>query len=98
MRLLLLLRLLLRHLGRALALTAAPRTIVVIVVVVRLQNLLAQLLLAFMNIRVEFVTVFADGELLVVVDRDVNLSGADRLVICVVELGHVGMAQCLLCG
>lgn len=91
--LLLLLRLLLRHLRRAhTALAAAPRAIVVIVIVVRLQNLFAQLLLAFMNIRVEFVTVFADGELLVVVDGDVDLSCADGLVICVVELSHVGVS------
>jgi hypothetical protein len=93
-----LLGLLLGHLRRALAaLTAAPRAIVVIVIVVRLQNLFTQLLLAFMNIRVEFVTVFADRELLIVVDRDVDLSGADGLVVCVVELGDVGMSESLIC-
>jgi len=95
--LLLLLGLLLTHLRRALAtLTAAPCTIVVIVIVVRLQNLFAQLLLAFVDIRVKFVAVFADGKLLIVVNRDVDLSSAGGLVVSVVELGHVGMSECLL--
>ena len=96
MGLLLLLGLLLSHLRRALpALTASPRAIVV-VIVVRLQNLFAQLLLAFVDIRVKFVAVFADGKLLIVVNRDVDLSSAGGLVVSVVELGHVGMSECLL--
>lgn len=64
----------------------------------RLQYLLSKFLLAFVDISVELVAVLPDGELLVVVDRDVNFLGAHRLVLRVVELRDVGVSEGLLCG
>jgi hypothetical protein len=53
---------------------------------VRLQRLLPQFLLALVNVRVELVAVLPDGELLVVIDRNVDFLGANRLIFRVVEL------------
>ena len=66
-------------------------------VMVRLRDLLAQLLLPLVYVGVEFVPVFSNRELLVVIDRDVDLSCADWLVIGVVELSYVRMPESLLC-
>jgi hypothetical protein len=66
--------------------------------VVGLQDLLAQLLLPLVDVGVQLVAVLADRELLVVVDWDVDSTGAVRLVVRVVELGHVGMSQSLVSG
>jgi hypothetical protein len=52
----------------------------------RLQYLLSKFLLAFVDISVELVAVLSDGELLVVIDRDVDLFWAHGLVFGVVEL------------
>ena len=49
-----------------------------------------------MDVLVELVAVFADRELLVVVNGDVNSACADGLILGVVELCHVRMAQSLL--
>ena len=49
-----------------------------------------------MDVSVELIPIFTDGELLVVVDRDVDLLVAVRLVLRVVELRHVGVAKGLL--
>ena len=73
-------------------------SVIIIVVMMRLQYLLSKFLLAFVDISVELVAVLPDGELLVVIDRDVDLLGADGLVLGVVELRHVGVAQGLLRG
>lgn len=64
---------------------------------VRLQDAATQLLLPPVDIRVEFVSVLSDRELLVVVDRDVDSARAHRLVVLVVELLHVVVPQGLLC-
>ena len=66
-------------------------------VMVRLRDLLAQLLLPLVYVGVEFVPVFSNRELLIVIDRDVDLSCADWLVIGVVELSYVWMPESLLC-
>ena len=62
----------------------------------RLQYLLPQLLLPLVDISVELVAVFANGELLIVVNGNVYLFTAHGLVLWVVELGNVGMSQSLL--
>ena len=51
-----------------------------------------------MNVSIEFVSVLSDGELLVVVDWDVDPSVADWLVIGIVELGHIRVSQGLFGG
>ena len=78
-------------------LTLGARLLIARGVMVRLHDLLAQLLLPLVYVGVEFVPVFSNRELLVVVDRDVNLSCADWLVIGVVELSYVWMPESLLC-
>ena len=72
--------------------------VVVVVVVVGLQDFLAQLFLSLVDICVEFVSVLSDREFLIVVNWDVDLSSADRLILRVVELGYIGVSQGLLCG
>lgn len=62
----------------------------------RLQYLLAEFLLALVDVRVQLVTVLADGELLVVINRDVDLLPAHRFILRVVELRHIGVAQGLI--
>jgi len=44
-----------------------------------------------MDIRIELVSVFSDGEFLVVVDRNVNFFLANWFFFRVVELGYVWM-------
>ena len=63
--------------------------------VMRLHDLFAQLLLSLVYISVEFVPVFSDGELLVVVDRDMDFSRTDRLILRVMELSNVRMFKSL---
>ena len=60
---------------------------------VRLKNLLSEFLLAFMDISIELVTVFANRELLVVVNGNVNFLAANRLILRVVELRNIGVSQ-----
>ena len=59
---------------------------VVVVVVVGLQDTLPQLLLPSMDIRVELVSVLANRELLIIIDRDANAACAHRFVLCIMEL------------
>lgn len=72
--------------------------LIVVVVVVRSKDLLSKFLLALVDVCVEFVAVLSDRELLVVIDGDVNLAGANWLVIGVVKLGDVGMSEGLVGG
>ena len=58
---------------------------------VGLHDLFAQLLLSLVYISIKFVPVFSDRELLVIIDWDVDLSSANRLIIRVVELSNVRM-------
>lgn len=52
-----------------------------------------QLLLAPDDIGVELFAVLADRELLVVVERDVNMFFTDRLIVGIMELSHVRMLE-----
>ena len=62
------------------------------------QDLLSHLLLSLVDVRVEFVSVLSNRELLVVVNWDEDLLSADWLFIWVVELGHVRVLKGLLGG
>ena len=84
-------------LGGASTSLAATRVVVVVIVVVGLQNFASQLLLPPVDICVKLVAVLSDRELLVVVDRDIDAPSAHWLVVWVVELGHVGVPQSLVC-
>ena len=70
-------------------------SVVVIVVMMRLKDLLSKFLLALVDISVELVTIFADRELLIIINRDINLLAAHRLILRIVELRYIGMSQCL---
>lgn len=48
-----------------------------------------------MDISVELVTIFADRELLIIINRDINLLAANWLILRIVELRYIGMSQCL---
>ncbi len=61
-----------------------------------MQYLLSKFLLAFVDISVELVSVFSNRELLVVINRNVDLLRANRLVLGVVELRYVRVTQGLL--
>ena len=84
---------------RAAATTLRSRTtpVIVVVVVVGLKDALPQFLLPPVDIRVQLVAVFANRELLVVVNRNVDSARTHRLVLRVMELSHVGVSQRLLC-
>ena len=60
---------------------------------VGLQDLLPKFLLALVDIRIELVTVFADRELLIIVNRDIYLLAAHRLILGIVELRYIGVSQ-----
>ena len=62
------------------------------------QDLLTHLLLSLVDVRIQLVSVLTDGELLVVVNWNEDLLCANWLLVWVVELSHVRMLQCLLCG
>jgi hypothetical protein len=64
----------------------------------RLKDLLPKFLLALVDISIELVTIFADRELLIIINRDINLFAAHRLILRIVELRYIGMSQCLFCG
>ena len=70
--------------------------LVLLVVVVRRHDLLAELLLSLVYVGIQLVSVLSDRELLVVVDRDVDPSVTDWFVVRVVELCHVRVSQRLL--
>jgi len=72
--------------------------LVLLVVVVRGHDLLAELLLPLVYVGIQLVSVLSDGELRVVVDRDINPSVANWLVIGVVELRHIRVSQGLFSG
>ena len=64
----------------------------------RLKDLLSKFLLALVDISVELVTIFADRELLIIINRDINLLAAHRLILRIVELRYIGMSQRLFGG
>ncbi len=65
---------------------------------VALHNLLSELLSALVNVLVELVSVLPDGELLIIVDRDVDAHRAIRFFGGVMELRNIGMLENLLSG
>jgi hypothetical protein len=69
--------------------------LVVVIVLMGLERLLPELLLALVDIRIKLVAVLSNRELLVVVDRDDDFACANRLIISVVKLGHVWVSQSL---
>ena len=71
---------------------ALPPHLLVVRLVLR-QNLLPHLLLALVDIRVELVSIFLDGEFLIIVDGNEDLLGAYGFLLWIVELGHVWMLQ-----
>ena len=72
--------------------------VVVVVIVVGLEDLLAELLLPLVDICIELVAILSDRELLVIIDGNADLLRAYGLVLGVVKLTDIGMAQGLLCG
>lgn len=71
--------------------------VVVVVIVVGLEDLLAELLLPLVDICIELVAILSDRELLVIIDGNADLLRAYGLVLGVVKLTDIGMAQGLLC-
>ena len=65
---------------------------VLLLVVVRLHDFLAQLFLSLVDISVKFVSILSNRELLVVINRDVDFPVADWLIVWVVELSNVGVS------
>ena len=80
------------------ATTSSRPTHLLVVCLMLGQDLLSHLLLSLVDIRVEFVSVLSNRELLVVVNWDEDLLSADWLFIWVVELGHVRVLKGLLGG
>ena len=64
----------------------------------RLKDLLSKFLLALVDISVELVTIFADRKLLIIINRDIYLLAAHRLILRIVELRYIGMSQRLFGG
>ena len=59
------------------------------------QNLLSQLLFSLMDIRIKLVAILADGELLVIINRNINFLCTIWLLVRVVELGDVRVFESL---
>lgn len=70
-------------------------TLGIVHVVVRLKQFLSKFLLALVNVLVEFVSVFTDGKLLIVIDRDVNAPFTVRLILGTMKLRNIRMLKCL---
>jgi len=80
-------------------LTAAMATLPSHLLIVRLmlrQNLLTHLLLAFVDVRVKFVAVLLDRELLIIIDGNEDLLRAYWFFLWVMELCYIRMLQGLL--
>ena len=65
--------------------------VVIVVVVMRLKNLLSELLLTLVNVCIKFVPVLSNGKLLIIVNWDIDLFSADRFIIRVMELSYIWM-------
>lgn len=63
---------------------------------VGLEDSLPQLLLATVDVCVQLVSVLADRELLIVIDRDVDAARTHGLILRIVELRDVGVPQSLI--
>lgn len=62
-----------------------------------MEDLLAELLLTLVDVCIELISVLTDGELLVVINGNVDLLGAHWFILGVVELAHIRVAECLFC-
>lgn len=60
------------------------------------EDLFSEFLFAFVDVLVQLVSVLSDRELLVVINWDVDLLGANWLFVWVVELGNVRVLQSLV--
>lgn len=49
-----------------------------------------------MYVSIQFIPILSDGELLVVINRNIDLLGANGFIIRIVELTHIRMLQTLL--
>ena len=65
---------------------------------VGLKDSLPQLLLATVDVCVQLVTVLADREFLIVINRDVDAARTYGLILRIVELSYIWMSQSLICG
>ena len=81
--------------GAGMRLLLRRSTHLLIVSLVLGENFLPHLLSALVDIRIELVAVLFDGELLVVIDWDVDFLSANGLFLRVVELSYVRVLQCL---
>ncbi len=78
-----------------LALTLAA-CVVIVIVVVRLENLLSQLLFTLVDVCVKLVAILTNRELLVIINWDVYPLCTYWLIIWIVELGNIGVSESLL--
>ena len=85
--------------GVALSLTGGTRLTAHLLVVglVLSEDFLAHFFASLMNIRVEFVAVLLDRELLVIINWNENLLCANWFLVGIMELVHVRMLESLLC-
>ena len=60
------------------------------------EDLLSHFFLAFMDIRIELVTILLDGELLVVINWNEDFLSAHWFLLGIMELLHIWMLQSLL--
>ena len=60
------------------------------------EDLLSHFFLAFMDIRIELVTILLDGELLIVIDWNKDFLGANWFLLGIMELLDVWVLQSLL--
>ena len=73
-------------------------SVVIKALVMRLKNLLPKFNLAHLDIRLELFTILLDRELLIKINRDINLLAAHQLIFRIVELRYIVMSQCLFGG
>ena len=80
------------------AATLCTSTHLLVISLMLSQQLFPHFLLAFMDIRIELVTVFSDREFLVVIDRYEDFFHAVWFLIWIVKLSNVRMLKCLFRG
>ena len=60
------------------------------------EDFLSKFLLTLMDIRIELVTVFTNGELLVVIDWNLDFLGTDWFLVWIMELSNIWVLQSLI--
>lgn len=76
---------------------ACSTSVLIVVIMVRLEDLLSKFLLSLMNISIKLISVLSDWELLVIINWDEDFLVAVGFIFGVVELGHVRVTKCLFC-